>query len=45
VYPVLRPTEQATIAVRFDGYPGRHVYHCHSLEHEDMGMVANVVTR
>lgn len=36
----LRPAEQATIAVRFDDYPGRYVLHCHNLEHEDMAMMA-----
>jgi spore coat protein A len=32
------------IIVRFDGYRGRYVFHCHNLEHEDMGMMANFVT-
>ncbi|HTU35800.1 MAG TPA: multicopper oxidase [Candidatus Acidoferrum sp.] len=27
------------VAVRFDGYPGRYVYHCHMLEHEDNDMM------
>ena len=27
--------------MRFDGYPGRYVFHCHNLEHEDMAMMAN----
>ena len=27
--------------VRFDGYRGRYVFHCHNLEHEDMMMMAN----
>ncbi|HTX39944.1 MAG TPA: multicopper oxidase domain-containing protein [Bryobacteraceae bacterium] len=25
--------------VRFDGYPGRYVWHCHILEHEDNEMM------
>jgi spore coat protein A len=29
------------IIVRFDGYKGRYVFHCHNLEHEDMAMMAN----
>lgn len=37
----LRPAEQARIIVRFDGYRGRYVFHCHNLEHEDMMMMAN----
>lgn len=40
----LRPGEQARIAVRFTDYLGRFVFHCHNLEHEDMGMMANFVT-
>jgi spore coat protein A len=27
------------IIVRFDGYPGRYVWHCHILEHEDNEMM------
>lgn len=37
----LRPAETARIIVRFDGYRGRYVFHCHNLEHEDMMMMAN----
>ncbi|WP_236791772.1 multicopper oxidase family protein [Amycolatopsis sp. GM8] len=37
----LRPAEEAAIAVRFDGYRGKYVFHCHNLEHEDMMMMAN----
>jgi spore coat protein A len=33
--------ETANILVRFDGYRGRYVFHCHNLEHEDMGMMGN----
>ncbi len=33
--------ERARILVPFDGYPGRYVFHCHNLEHEDMAMMAN----
>lgn len=28
-------------AMRFDDYTGIYVYHCHNLEHEDMGMMRN----
>jgi spore coat protein A len=41
----LRPAEEAAIAVRFDGYPGKYVFHCHNLEHEDMAMMGNFVVR
>jgi FtsP/CotA-like multicopper oxidase with cupredoxin domain len=27
------------IVVRFDDYPGRWMYHCHILDHEDEGMM------
>ena len=27
------------IIVKFDGYPGRYVWHCHILEHEDNEMM------
>ncbi len=40
----LRPSEQASIAVRFEGYAGRYVFHCHNLEHEDMAMMATFET-
>jgi len=33
--------EEARLLVRFDGYRGRYVFHCHNLEHEDMMMMAN----
>lgn len=29
------------VAVKFAGYPGRYVLHCHNLEHGDMMMMAN----
>ena len=32
---------EAELLVRFDGYRGRYVFHCHNLEHEDMMMMAN----
>ena len=37
----LVPGETAEIIMRFGGYPGRYVFHCHNLEHEDMAMMAN----
>ena len=33
--------EEARVLVRFEGYRGRYVFHCHNLEHEDMMMMAN----
>jgi FtsP/CotA-like multicopper oxidase with cupredoxin domain len=39
----LRPAEAAEILVRFTDHPGRYVFHCHNLEHEDMAMMADFV--
>lgn len=33
--------ERIRILVDFDDYPGMFLYHCHNLEHEDMGMMRN----
>jgi len=33
------PAMVTRIIVRFDGYPGRYVWHCHILEHEDNEMM------
>jgi FtsP/CotA-like multicopper oxidase with cupredoxin domain len=40
----LRPAESAEIIVRFTSYPGRFLFHCHNLEHEDMAMMADFMT-
>ncbi|MEV5891920.1 multicopper oxidase family protein [Nonomuraea fuscirosea] len=40
----LRPGEAVEVITRFDGYRGRYMFHCHNLEHEDMGMMANFET-
>lgn len=32
---------QVDLLLRFDGYRGKYVFHCHNLEHEDMMMMAN----
>jgi spore coat protein A len=32
---------EAEVLIKFDGYRGRYVLHCHNLEHEDMMMMAN----
>ena len=38
---LLMPGERIRILVDFDDYPGLFLYHCHNLEHEDMGMMRN----
>jgi FtsP/CotA-like multicopper oxidase with cupredoxin domain len=35
------PDETVRIAVTFTTHPGLYLYHCHILEHEDMGMMRN----
>jgi blue copper oxidase len=35
------PGESVRIQVTFSKYPGLYLYHCHILEHEDMGMMRN----
>ena len=34
-----RPKMVTRIIVRFEGYCGRYVWHCHVLEHEDNEMM------
>jgi FtsP/CotA-like multicopper oxidase with cupredoxin domain len=35
------PGEAVRVQVTFSRYPGLYLYHCHILEHEDMGMMRN----
>ena len=35
------PGETVRIQVTFSRFPGLYLYHCHVLEHEDMGMMRN----
>lgn len=32
-------TETVRVAIRFDDFPGMWMYHCHILEHEELGMM------
>jgi FtsP/CotA-like multicopper oxidase with cupredoxin domain len=34
------PDEMVRIIIRFTDYTGRYMFHCHNLEHEDNGMMA-----
>jgi spore coat protein A len=36
---VVSPRDVLTILVRFEGFAGRYVYHCHMAEHEDNDMM------
>lgn len=40
---LLDPGETVDVAVRFTDHTGKFVLHCHMLEHEDNGMMANIV--
>ncbi len=38
---LVMPGERARFHVRFPSHTGLFLYHCHNLEHEDMGMMRN----
>ena len=38
---LLNDRETVEVLIRFDGYRGLYLMHCHKLEHEDMGMMSN----
>jgi blue copper oxidase len=38
---LLEDRETVEVLIRFDAYRGEYLLHCHKLEHEDMGMMAN----
>lgn len=38
---VVLPGETVRVQVTFSRHPGLYLYHCHILEHEDMGMMRN----
>lgn len=38
---VVLPGETVRVQVTFSKHPGLYLYHCHNLEHEDMGMMRN----
>ncbi len=38
---LLLPGMRVKILISFKDYPGLFLYHCHNLEHEDMGMMRN----
>jgi len=35
------PGMKVKIMMKFEDFKGIYVYHCHNLEHEDMGMMRN----
>ena len=38
---LLMPGERAKGLIKFEDYEGLYLYHCHNLEHEDIGMMRN----
>jgi FtsP/CotA-like multicopper oxidase with cupredoxin domain len=38
---LVMPGERVKILLKFDDFEGLSLYHCHNLEHEDMGMMRN----
>ena len=38
---LLMPGEAARLLLRFEDFTGLYLYHCHNLEHEDLGMMRN----
>ena len=42
---LLMPGERVQIQLAFNDYTGLFLYHCHNLEHEDMGMMRNYQVR
>jgi FtsP/CotA-like multicopper oxidase with cupredoxin domain len=40
---LVMPGERATVLMRYLDYPGLFLYHCHNLEHEDSGMMRNLL--
>lgn len=40
---LLHPFETVRVAVQFTAHPGLFLLHCHNLEHEDMGMMSNIM--
>jgi FtsP/CotA-like multicopper oxidase with cupredoxin domain len=40
---LLHPLEEVRVAVRFTAHRGLFLLHCHNMEHEDVGMMINVM--
>jgi len=38
---LLMPGMKVNVLLKFEDYTGLYIYHCHNLEHEDMGMMRN----
>ncbi len=42
---LVMPGEHVKLLLKFEDYKGQFLYHCHNLEHEDMGMMRNYLVR
>jgi blue copper oxidase len=40
---LVHPKEEVRVAVKFEAHPGLFLLHCHNLEHEDTGMMLNIM--
>ncbi len=38
---LLMPGERVRVLIKFEDFTGMYLYHCHNLEHSDMGMMRN----
>ena len=38
---LVMPGEKVKVLLKFEDFTGLYLYHCHNLEHEDMGMMRN----
>ncbi len=42
---LVMPGEQVKVLLKFEDFTGLYLYHCHNLEHEDMGMMRNYLVK
>ena len=42
---IVMPGERVRVLMKFENHTGLYLYHCHILEHEDMGMMRNYLVR
>lgn len=42
---LLMPGMEAEVVMKFEDYTGLYLYHCHNLEHEDLGMMRNFLIK
>ena len=42
---LVMPGESVKVLLKFEDFTGLYLYHCHNLEHEDMGMMRNYLVK